>query len=466
MGGNVVGIDHGGFANDYIYGGVFDGDNHIVKRSIDPNEIIVKNTVAAITGVAVDDGTGYLYTTTASDEIEVYDPSGWTEASSSSVTPVFTYDGSSDEIYLTELAGLVVGPDYLLPFKAEISDDVTNCVKPRDENITYTIDFDYQWTLLGEPDLTEFTSITVTAQLADELDFVSASDNGSETNRVITWSIDPDTWDGVSDVSFIASPNKNVLPESSIVQLVTVTGTYNSTDYISTGYEETDVCDCTGCGDFIRVDNSVNAANPNGTTWALAFDDLQDALAIAKPCDEVWVAFGDEAYTPNTPADPNASFVLPNTVKMFGGFEGDETVRYMRNFAEHTTTLSGDITHQDNALYVVTNASNAKIGLIDGFTIEDGDLANVYIDKPDITVQHSKVTASNIGVHCYNAADTIIRNNWLYENGLAVYLEGSVEPVIIQNNTIADNTAGIHVASGIKPKVTNTILWGNTPNVN
>ncbi|MCA9297663.1 MAG: hypothetical protein KDA28_01275, partial [Phycisphaerales bacterium] len=47
-------------------------------------------------------------------------------------------------------------------------------------------------------------------------------------------------------------------------------------------------------------------AGGDGTTWASAFHDLQDALAIASPLDEVWIARG--RYLPSTDGDPGATF--------------------------------------------------------------------------------------------------------------------------------------------------------------
>ena len=61
----------------------------------------------------------------------------------------------------------------------------------------------------------------------------------------------------------------------------------------------------------IFVDTSATGAD-NGTSWGDAFVFLQDALAIAQPGDQIWVAEG--AYYPDEGAnqvadDPEVSFI-------------------------------------------------------------------------------------------------------------------------------------------------------------
>ncbi len=73
----------------------------------------------------------------------------------------------------------------------------------------------------------------------------------------------------------------------------------------------------------------VDAAAPpggDGSTWGLAFDDLQDALDASSSQDQVWVAMG--TYRPSVrtdPADPrSASLRIPPGRELIGGFAGFE----------------------------------------------------------------------------------------------------------------------------------------------
>lgn len=68
----------------------------------------------------------------------------------------------------------------------------------------------------------------------------------------------------------------------------------------------------------------VNAAAPggDGSSWASAFNDLQQALASATSGDSIWVARG--VYKPTTGTDRNIRFNIPSGVKVYGGFAGGE----------------------------------------------------------------------------------------------------------------------------------------------
>ncbi|MDR3407881.1 MAG: right-handed parallel beta-helix repeat-containing protein [Methylovirgula sp.] len=106
----------------------------------------------------------------------------------------------------------------------------------------------------------------------------------------------------------------------------------------------------------------VNAANrpdnPDGRSWATAFRDLQDALALGPV--EIWVAAG--TYVPGNVRD--ATFQLHPGQALYGGFLGCETQRSARDAATHRTVLDGDSVH-----HVVTGADGA---VLDGFTICGG----------------------------------------------------------------------------------------------
>lgn len=111
-------------------------------------------------------------------------------------------------------------------------------------------------------------------------------------------------------------------------------------------------------GSRIHV-NAEAKAGGDGRSWATAYQSLEDALAQSVSGDEVWLAVG--AYVPvgaATLSDPReATFDLPQGVRLRGGFMGDE-----ENAAErplHTrSTLSGDrgriMEARDNCYSVVT----------------------------------------------------------------------------------------------------------------
>lgn len=140
----------------------------------------------------------------------------------------------------------------------------------------------------------------------------------------------------------------------------------------------------------------------SGTSWAQAYKNLQQALMVATNGDEIWVVKG--VYYPDNgglyPLDSrNATFLLKNGVKVFGGFSGTESSLTQRNVDANPTILSGDVDNNDinadsnfiaettgdlvgsNAYHVVTASGLNSTTLLDGFIITAGQ-ANAVTD-PD-----------------------------------------------------------------------------------
>ncbi len=135
----------------------------------------------------------------------------------------------------------------------------------------------------------------------------------------------------------------------------------------------------------LYVDN-----NSADGTWAGAYADLQDALAMAYTGDEIWVAAG--TYTPTDTGDQTISFEIVEGVEIYGGFVGGETSRDHRDWLANETTLSGDLNGDDgpdysnlgdNATHVVLGADNA---VLDGFTITAGIALGITTIQADLVV--------------------------------------------------------------------------------
>lgn len=128
--------------------------------------------------------------------------------------------------------------------------------------------------------------------------------------------------------------------------------------------------------------NSSAPAGGDGLAWATAFDDLQPALDVVGPGDEVWVAAG--RYRPSRRLDPadrrSATFEIPADVKIYGGFAGVEASLAQRAGLFEQTSLSGDLgvpfSHFDDAYHVVYHQQNPSGNIpsrLDGFTIAHGN---------------------------------------------------------------------------------------------
>lgn len=128
----------------------------------------------------------------------------------------------------------------------------------------------------------------------------------------------------------------------------------------------------------------VNAVGDNdGTSWADAYTSLTSGLAVATPTRDVWVAAG--TYTPHA-SDRKSTFNLTDGAKVYGGFNGTESINTERDPNTNVTILSGDLsgndngnitnleaTRQDNSYHVVTVRGNAQNVVLDGFTVLGGN---------------------------------------------------------------------------------------------
>ncbi len=271
---------------------------------------------------------------------------------------------------------------------------------------------------------------------------------------------------------------------------------------------------------IVHVDQTAVGGLGDGSSWADAFLNLQDALAFAKADYEVWVAEG--VYTPDigfghTPGDRSDSFPLKSGIPVYGGFTGVETDLEQRNWIQNQTVLSGDLNGDDgpgfantaeNSYHVVMGASG---GILDGFTVSGGNADGTEStgggmfnsqDSPVIeNCAFSDNQAADNGGAIYNywsSAPVIINtafvgnsaggngggiyNYWgsspslfgcLFNGNAAVgsgggmYTEWSGEPMVI-NSTFAHNSAGgtgggMQLVRSSTTAVTNCVLYGNTP---
>jgi hypothetical protein len=145
--------------------------------------------------------------------------------------------------------------------------------------------------------------------------------------------------------------------------------------------------------------SAANAEGPwDGRSWATAFADLQEALAVAcLGAEEIWVAAG--TYRTAVDGDRRRSFRLFGGLGLYGGFTGTEERREQRDWRVNETTLSGDLGsplgEAGSALHVVLGADGA---VLDGFTVADGCADGAGID------------GHGAGVLCYNAVSPVVRN--------------------------------------------------------
>ncbi|MBL0007833.1 MAG: hypothetical protein IPP25_11900 [Saprospiraceae bacterium] len=224
----------------------------------------------------------------------------------------------------------------------------------------------------------------------------------------------------------------------------TAPGFYTDSLASSTGCDSTVVTEviltgpCAFPADQVYVDKDATGLN-NGTSWANAFVDLQDALdAVEYYVDvtNIWVAEGD--YFPSVPISRDASFTLRDSVKIYGGFVGTETLLEDRTGNETIVRLSGDLgvpnDSLDNAYHVIQIDPSCVDCVINSLTIKfgQGDGVNEQTYGAGLYVE-GIVTLDGV---------TVERNTTLLE-GAAIFNSGAGTLLTLRDCLFRLNTSSL-----------------------
>ncbi|MCE5314448.1 MAG: right-handed parallel beta-helix repeat-containing protein [Armatimonadota bacterium] len=179
----------------------------------------------------------------------------------------------------------------------------------------------------------------------------------------------------------------------------------------------------------IYVNGETGGNNNYGFAWASAKATVSGAISAALSGDQIWVAQGtyEECIT------------LPSGVKLYGGFEGTESVSTGRRYASYETILDGD---GFDTSVVTIPASATSATEINGFTIRNGAGTLVGVKK------------YGGGIICNSSSSPVISNNKIISN---ITNDGGQ----VSDPTVVFQGAGIYCGSGCTATIINNLIAGN-----
>ncbi|PQJ79695.1 T9SS type A sorting domain-containing protein [Polaribacter porphyrae] len=205
--------------------------------------------------------------------------------------------------------------------------------------------------------------------------------------------------------------------------------------------------------------NALATGLNNGTSWANAYTNLQDALNNPLTCfnNEIWVAKG--TYKPHN-SDQSVYFSPPKNVSIYGGFNGTETLVSERNWYENPTILSGDLNNSNSAnagdSHTIFYIEKDNV-VLDGFIFE-----NSYADG-------GLLAESDYGAGMYSTATAITVKNCIFRNNIAqglgsfkgnggAFFKTGTGSLSIFNSVFHNNSATLRGGAGYSNLGTLTVI--------
>jgi predicted outer membrane repeat protein len=199
-------------------------------------------------------------------------------------------------------------------------------------------------------------------------------------------------------------------------------------------------------GDVIYVDADAGGSN-DGSSWANAYTNMQDALAEAASGDQIWVAKG--TYKPAAPGGARTtSFKLKNGVTLYGGVDPPAAADLAhRDWEANATILSGDLNGDDgpdfanngeNSYHVFYHPAGTALdntAVLDGFIITAGNASTGSWPHMCGGGMFNEDSSPNV-IHCTFAG------NSAYNYGGGIYNYQTTAP-LVSECTFRGNKAGL-----------------------
>ncbi|MGF1565965.1 MAG: choice-of-anchor Q domain-containing protein, partial [Flavobacteriales bacterium] len=204
-------------------------------------------------------------------------------------------------------------------------------------------------------------------------------------------------------------------------------------------------------GAVIYVDENA-VGPPTGVSWTNAFTNLYNALFVAQPGDEIWVAAG--VYRPTDSPNRNAVLVLNEGVALYGGFNGTETSRNQRNWTANLTVISGDI----GVALINTDNSRRLINVVGTEVIVDGfRLRGCYDETPLSTGAINVAPGATLWVrNCSFGNNQAEGASVAVVSGIAAF-----DNCLVEGNTNTSNSGLIHGSAGGIIEIRHCTFSGN-----
>ena len=196
----------------------------------------------------------------------------------------------------------------------------------------------------------------------------------------------------------------------------------------------------------IYVDRDNASPGADGASWATAYPDLQSALADAAilwPAPEIWVA--DGKYSPGVIRTD--TFQLLSGVGVYGGFNGTETTRDVRDPETNVTILTGDVASNDhlglrfeNNFHVVTGGGADHSALLSGFTITAGNADGPFPDDEGGGMHNTGSGGPTVERCIFLANSSASRGGGMHNQGAAL---------TVVNSKFLGNSTGLMGGGGV-----------------
>jgi len=240
------------------------------------------------------------------------------------------------------------------------------------------------------------------------------------------------------------------------------------------------------------VDSEMTGSG-DGTSWATAFQTIQEAVDAAVSEDEIWVKKGVYVLF-------FSQIEIAKSMSIYGGFTGTETQRNQRNWNKNETVVDG--LHKVRGFYITADAANVTV---DGFSINNGNAssdgagiynaANSSLTIANCTFNGNSASSEEGGIYNADSSTSTITNctfngNSASSKGGGIYNDNSTSTItnctfngnsasnygggiynytsspIITNCTFNSNSAnngggGIYNYSSSSPIISNSIFWNN-----